>query len=331
MIKEVLPNIYLMEIPLPGNPLKLLNSYLIKGGKRNLLIDTGFNHEECKVAMLNGLRSLEVNLEETDFFITHMHADHSGLVSFLASDLTRVYCSNLDAHLINCCVPNCTGTSEFLNEMQKLLILHGFPLEEAYQAIYEHPAREQNIGKVQLFYIVKENQLIRVGDYVFKCVETPGHTPGHICLYEVNKKFLVSGDHILDQITPTIKITKWSRDPLGSYLKSLDKVAQMDIGLVLPAHRNLIDNVHLRIQELKHHHEVRLKEVLKILEKCSMNAYDVASKMTWNLKYTSWEQFPALQKYFAGCEAVSHLIYLCNQNMVIKIDDEGKILFKLAN
>jgi glyoxylase-like metal-dependent hydrolase (beta-lactamase superfamily II) len=182
MVREVQPNIYLIEVPLPGNPLKCLNSYLIKGKKRNLLIDTGFNREECKKAMLEGLESLNVKLGETEIFVTHMHVDHSGLIPVLANDLTKVYCSNIDAHLINCCVPNCTGTSEYLNEMQKLLLMHGFPLGEAYQAIYEHPAREHNMGRVQLFHIVRENELLQVGDYKLSAWELPG-TPRGICAF----------------------------------------------------------------------------------------------------------------------------------------------------
>ena len=41
MIEEVLPNLYKMEIPLPRNPLKAVNSYVIKNNERNLMIDTG--------------------------------------------------------------------------------------------------------------------------------------------------------------------------------------------------------------------------------------------------------------------------------------------------
>ncbi len=86
MIEVMFPNFYRLEIPLPQNPLKYLNSYLIKGQGRNLLIDTGFNQEVCKNALLDGLRTLEVSLEETDIFITHLHADHSGLISAVATE-----------------------------------------------------------------------------------------------------------------------------------------------------------------------------------------------------------------------------------------------------
>ena len=65
-------------MPLPNNPLKALNAYLIKGRDRNLLVDTGFNREECRRALLGGLRLLDAPLDQTDIFITHLHVDHSG-------------------------------------------------------------------------------------------------------------------------------------------------------------------------------------------------------------------------------------------------------------
>jgi len=48
---EILPNLYRIEIPLPKNPLKALNAYAIKSPERNLIIDTGWNQQECMDAM----------------------------------------------------------------------------------------------------------------------------------------------------------------------------------------------------------------------------------------------------------------------------------------
>ncbi len=91
MSQEVLPNLFRIEIPLPKNPLKAINSYVIKGTERNLMIDTGMYREECMKAMEAGLHELSVDLNVTDFFITHMHADHIGLVSSLATADSKVY------------------------------------------------------------------------------------------------------------------------------------------------------------------------------------------------------------------------------------------------
>ena len=97
MFEEILPNLYRVEVPLSGSPLQSLNSYIIRGTQRSLVIDTGWNREECRRALTSGLRELTVDLEVADFFITHAHADHSGLVSELATNVARIYIGWADA------------------------------------------------------------------------------------------------------------------------------------------------------------------------------------------------------------------------------------------
>ena len=69
MIEEVTRDLYRVEIPLPGNPLKSINSFILKGQERNLIIDTGMNQEECMKAMQSLLKDVEKNIpmEEVRF------------------------------------------------------------------------------------------------------------------------------------------------------------------------------------------------------------------------------------------------------------------------
>ena len=62
------PDIYQIHVDLPDNPLKYLNSYVVKGPTRHLVIDTGFNRPECQAALCGGLRELDVDLSRTDLF-----------------------------------------------------------------------------------------------------------------------------------------------------------------------------------------------------------------------------------------------------------------------
>ena len=84
MIEEILTSLYRIEVPLVNSPLRALNSYVITASERNLIVDTGWNRQECMDALQRGLKELGVDLEKTDFFITHMHQDHIGLLSRLA-------------------------------------------------------------------------------------------------------------------------------------------------------------------------------------------------------------------------------------------------------
>jgi len=46
------------------------------------------------------LRELQIDLAQTDFFITHLHADHLGLVSELAKPSSRIFFNRLDAAVV---------------------------------------------------------------------------------------------------------------------------------------------------------------------------------------------------------------------------------------
>ena len=101
MIHEVEDRIFSIEVPLPENPLKELNSYFIRGrkGERSLLIDTGFNRPECWEALESGLRTLNVELKETDVFLTHLHSDHTGSAPRLQRQGCRVFMGQVDNRL----------------------------------------------------------------------------------------------------------------------------------------------------------------------------------------------------------------------------------------
>ena len=316
MIKEILPDIYKIEIPLPGNPLKAINSFVIRDSARSLIIDTGLNRKECMDAMQAGLRELGVKLRDTDFFITHLHADHFALVSRLVTDTSHVYLNQPDAER--------HARGGVWDEMVTAARVNGFPEGELQSALRNHPGYRYGARLDMPLRMVNQGDTIEIGQYRFLCIETPGHTRGHTCLFEPNKKILFSGDHILGDITPNIQ--SWSDDwnPLREYLLSLDKVYELDVEVVLPGHRSIFKNHRERIQELKYHHSKRAAEVLSILQKGGKNAFQVASQMSWDIICESWSLFPVTQKWFATGEAIAHLIYLEEKNVIYRERVEGQ-------
>jgi len=321
MTEEVSANLYKIEIPLPRNPLKALNSYAIKSPERNLIIDTGWNQQECLDAMQAGLKELDIDIRKTDFFITHLHTDHLGLASSLVTDTSTIYFNQPDGDRIK--------SGIFLDDLMTFARLNGFPEKELQRIPHTHPGfRFRSKGPLS-FHILKEGDTLRISDYVFRCVETPGHSKGHMCLYEPSKKIFVAGDHILGNITPTISLLSDEWNPLKEYLESLDKVYQLDIKLVLPGHRDVFRNPKQRIRELKDHHQKRLDEIIAILRKGRKNAFQVASQMTWDIIYDSWDLFPVSQKWFATGEAISHLKYLEEKGIIRKEMRQNKRIYLL--
>ena len=302
MIEKILPNLYRVEVPLPQNPLKAVNSYVVKAADRSLVIDTGMNREESLRVLSSDLKELGIDFNKTDFFVTHLHADHLGLVSSFATATSVVYFNQEDAAIYN--------SIGYWEKVYDFARLNGVPADVLGWVIENNPAIEYSSKGHLDFHILKEGETIGIGDYLFRCIKTPGHSMGHTCLYEPSKRLFISGDHILGDITPNITLWSDNRDPLREYLESLDKVYDLNVELVLPGHRGTFKDYRGRIQELKEHHETRANEVVAILEKGSKNAYQVASQMSWDMTYESWELFPTSQKWFATGEAITHLKYL---------------------
>jgi len=324
MIEEVYGNIFRIQIPLPNSPLKGLNSYLLRGSPRSLLIDTGFRMPECRDALFQALAGLDVDMECTDIFLTHLHSDHTGLAPEIATDDTQVFLSAVDIGYF----------LDFQNEKKtsqqvERLLRKGFSMEELERMDDNNPARQYAPRPFKRLTPVQDGDMLNYAGYNLRCVATPGHTPGHTCLYLPEEKLIFLGDHVLFDITPNI--TDWAGfdNSLGAYLSSLDTIAAYDITMPLPAHRGVKGTVYERIESLKQHHHKRLEEVMSILRRRpGQRAYDIAGKMTWSIVCDSWQEFPLKQKWFAVGEAASHLDYLIASGLACRENDGAYDLYQ---
>ena len=307
MAEYLLPGLYRLEIPIPNNPLKATNAYFIKGEDRNLLVDTGQNTEIGLEVMQARLAELAIDLRKTDIILTHMHADHAGLIPSLKTETSTLYATCADGENVNSILMDKSFGEWLYNAARR----NGLPHEEALTASKRHPANATVMEEPLKFTFITDGTVITVGDYSFTCIETPGHTKGHICLYETDKKILISGDHILGDITPNITNFRDQGNPLEDFLTSLGKIAALAVNLVLPGHRNIFVDCRGRIDQLLKHHQRRIDEVSTIVaEGRPISGYQVAARMTWDMVYKSWDDVAASQKFFATGEALSHLRYL---------------------
>lgn len=324
MIEEIAASLYRVEVSLPSNPLKSINSYFIKARNRNLIIDTGMNLPECKEALLSAVAKLDIDLKQTDFYITHYHVDHLELVPYLATKTSKIYLNEKEATILSHPADWEVPHSFYLG--------HGFPEDELQRMEHNHMIQFYTSGEYRFDFVgLNENDILQIGDYFFRCVDTPGHSPGHTCLYEPDKKILVSGDHILFDITPNVISWPTMENALDEYLINLDKIYSLDVTLVLPGHRNIGNNHRKRILELKEHHQARADKILIALGQEGKTAYQVAPLVKWDVSYSSWEQFPTPQKFFAVGEVIAHLKYLEREGAIGSRVKNGQIVFFYHN
>lgn len=306
MPEELFAHIYRIPITLPGSPLKAVNSYLIRGGARHLLIDTGFHHPDCKTAMLSALGELGVSLCDTDILLTHIHSDHCGLAAAIAERGTRVFVPRAE-------LPRILGESRALlwqQDIGRMLDL-GFPPAMAEDERTFSTSRAMAPDPSFRDYLpIDEGDEFLCGDYRVRAVGTPGHTPDHMCFYMEEQQLLFTGDCVLFDITPNITAWQEMDDALGTYLASLKKLDTFGVRLALPGHRTP-GELHDRIKYLLAHHEARLEECYEVVKaNPGASVYEHASRMTWKMRGNSWRDFPPFQQWFAVGECHSHLEHL---------------------
>ena len=325
MAEKLAENLFTIPVPLPGNPLKNLNVYLL-AGERNLLIDTGFHLDACREALLAGLRELRVDMDRTDIFLTHLHSDHTGLAPDIAGPNTRIFIGEKDlSHMPG-------SHSDFSwADSDRRFAAEGFPWPLLRELVERNPAQGLSPVPYDDYIPVSDGQIFSYGGHRFQAIWTPGHTPGHMILWEEETGICILGDHVLFDITPNV--TRWHgvTDSLGDYLHALEQVRTLPVPLPLPAHRAVHAPFQDRCDALIAHHGRRCREVLRILrDGGSMTAWDIAAGMTWRIRARNWSEFPTPQKWFAVGEAMAHLDHLIALGLVARQPSKPFVTYHLS-
>ncbi len=321
---QITENLFSFPVSLPRNPLKWLNCYVIKGrpGEKNLLIDTGFNRPECLSDLLRGMEELELRPEETDVFLTHFHSDHTGNARALQDRGCRLYMSRVDRDVLR---------SFDRDASIRRMLCEGMPADVLETVLENNPGPKYSSAPFDAEPF-SEGDVLERGGYRLEGIQTPGHTPGHMCLYDRQAQLLFLGDHVLYDITPNITFWTVMEDSLGSYLESLEKIMDLPAALALPAHRHFGRvSMRGRVLELQEHHRRRLAEAERLVrEQPGITAYRAAAQMTWSIRAKDWDDFPPGQKWFAVGEAISHLDHLVLQQRIVRFTDPEGFAFYRA-
>jgi len=327
---EVLHGIKLLKVPIPNNPLEHVNTYLIDGDGRYALVDPGWPGQEALNALKRQLAEIGLDIEAIAMVVvTHGHPDHYGL----AREIRQLSGAEVVMHQGD--VPQRQLTlGLFRDQMRSWLMANGMP-KERLDLLHWPSSSPGNIawwsssGRT-----VKDGETLYIGCQRFEVIWTPGHSPGHICLYHRDSKTLLSGDHLLPDITPNVSLNphnSFMGNPLGIYLESLHKVAQLDVDLVLPGHGSPFRHFRERLAELHVHHEQRLDEVLVNLGRGEKTAYEIALKMAWvGLSgIVLGEDLPLSQHSAALGETLAHLELLKREGKVRHTQRDGISLFSI--
>ena len=108
--------------------------------------------------------------------------------------------------------------------------------------------------------------------------ETPGHAPSHVCLFQAERRILISGDHVLGRISLYWDYG-YTPDPVGEFMTSLDRVDQLDARLALSGHGKPFFDVHGHIEGNRKLVNERLAATLSALGESSRTAVEIAPEI----------------------------------------------------
>lgn len=192
-----------------------VHSYLLIGDNYALLVDTGLGIGNIKTEV-DLLTDLPIKV-----VTTHVHWDHIGGHNLF---------SDISVH---------EGDVEWLKNGIPM------PMEMIRNNIIREPFSKEvpqdfDINKYRVYTgnpttILTDNDVIDIGSRKVKVLHTPGHSPGHICLWEEERGYLYTGDLIY---SGTLFAFYPSTNP-KDFKRSVDRISRLNVKKVLPAHNEL--------------------------------------------------------------------------------------------
>jgi glyoxylase-like metal-dependent hydrolase (beta-lactamase superfamily II) len=232
--EKVLPGVWRLRMPLPWPGVPHGNAFAVAAGDGIVLFDTGYADED-------GTRQLELALAQVGFSLgdvsllvcTHAHTDHYGLAGPIVDAAGCELWMHPNWGHIRAIADDPDGALDRRIEVARQSGVPPAALEH-----YEKSRRGTNTGLARL--VEPDRDLVRGVEVetdlgAWEVHETPGHAPSHVVLHQPDSGLLVSGDHVLGRVSPFLDHGH-TPDPAEEFLRSLDRVAELDTGLCLAGH-----------------------------------------------------------------------------------------------
>jgi glyoxylase-like metal-dependent hydrolase (beta-lactamase superfamily II) len=273
--ERVLGGLWRLRLPLPWPGVPHCNAWAIRAGDGIVLVDTGM-HEPGSLAQLErAMAMVRLRLEDVKLLVcTHAHSDHYGQAGPIAD---RAGCE-LWMH------PNHQHATRRLEDpelalQRRLEVARTSGVPQLVLRRYAEMAKEQPAGIAR---VVDPDLALLPGIEIetdlgmWQVIETPGHAPSHVCLYQPERRILISGDHLLGRISLYYDYG-WTPDPVGEFLRSLDTVEALKPAprLCLAGHARPFTDVQAHIEANRELVAQRVAATAVAIEGRPLTAYEV--------------------------------------------------------
>jgi glyoxylase-like metal-dependent hydrolase (beta-lactamase superfamily II) len=266
--ERVLPGVWRLRLPLelPGVP--HVNAWALQAGDGIVLVDTGMHQRGAMADLERALDRTGHRIEDIRLVvITHAHIDHCGQAPPIAA---RAGCE-VWIH------PKYTDLVErrrTLEERLEIARASGVPEDRLRRWADDHEETSGIAGALRSDRDLLPGVVVRSDAGDWQVVETPGHTPSHVCLHQPERRLLISGDHLLGRVSLYFDVGL-SEDPVGEFLHSLDVVDALDARLALAGHARPFTDVRGHVNANRELVEDRLDAVRAALAHGPRTAYEI--------------------------------------------------------
>lgn len=321
-MEQIRDTVWSVPIPFPGSPIRHTFAYLLLDGVGQcIVVDPGWDSDEGRRVLFNGLRQAGVELDAvTGIIATHYHPDHLGMVQTIAESSGAW----VGMHPSESQALDDEGAPErMIDRDLKWLQTSGVPRHWIEDLLTTTRTAHYVASLSRATHYLHDRSQVELGDRQLEVVLTPGHTGGHICIIDHANSLVLTGDHVLPRITPNIGHAGSKADGvLAQYLKSLDAIALYDTYEACPAHEYRFRGLAQRCRELRQHHEERSVEMRELLAGSDgLTLWDIAQRVAWR---RPWNSLDALNIRGALAETESHVQYLVEQGRAVASNSAGR-------
>ncbi len=244
--ERVLPGLFRLRLPLPWPGVPHCNAWAVTSGDGFVLFDTGMHDADSMSHLERALGMCNLRLEQATLVVcTHAHTDHCGQA---AAIVERAGCE-VWMH------PNHEHLNRMIEDPDAVFARRveiarqsGVPEEPLRRYAAERSSRGSGIaGPIEpdRDLLTGVSVVTDLGEWI--AYETPGHAPSHVCMFQPERRLLVSGDHLLGRISLYFDYG-WTPDPIGEFLSSLDVTDDLGARLALSGHGKPFIDVHGHIE-----------------------------------------------------------------------------------
>jgi glyoxylase-like metal-dependent hydrolase (beta-lactamase superfamily II) len=244
--ERVMRGVYRLRLPLPWPGVPHCNAWAVAAGDGFVLFDTGWHGPGSLENLERALAMCKLRISDTRLIVcTHAHSDHCGEAATIVERAgCEVWMHPNHEHLTRMA----EDPDAVLARRIEVARQSGVPEKPLQRYASERSSQSTGIAGP----IEPDRDLVAgvtvatdLGDWV--AYETPGHAPSHVCLFQPERRLLISGDHLLGRISLFFDFGH-TPDPVGEFLTSLNVVERLGARLCLAGHGRTFTDVHAHIQ-----------------------------------------------------------------------------------